>query len=304
MIWNRVPHEMIRLYSLYERKYFRELADYVKRRFPVFIHTIVECSGGTLRVLSSNIADKDEIQFLIKSLNRDTEVNTNRWFQLSEMRTGIEKILIFSLEFAENQKLGYWIVESQYTKHIFGRRKMQLYARVISLLLYAQKNKEIMQHNLEIDEQSGLPCNLAFVRLIQLLQKQEVVYTICVFRVDDYRANLLREGVTHMQNQMSNLIKKLEAANIGKNFYLSEDTLAVLSWQNEKEVYAILTAFADENELWQTVRIVMIPSLKISSDDVIGIVETSMSFCKTGMIWRYGKDGINALCVAEGSEGT
>lgn len=302
MIWFRIYNEIIRLYCLYNRRGFREFADLLKKAFPIYEHTIVECFGETFRVISSNIPDRDEIQFLTKTLSKEEELVINHQFQLSEMRTGIHNHLVFSLEIEENQKLGYWIVESRHVRKIIGRRKMKQYVRLLSLLLQAQKDKETALHNLEIDEHSRLPCNTAFMKQIQILQKQDAVYKICILRIDNYRTRLQNEGSHNIQKQMKEIATKLASVKNGKTFCLSEDTLAFVSWQDEKELFAQLSAFAEENELWQSVRIALVSSLKFQSDDVQKSIEIIMSACEIGMIWRHGKDGFNSLNLKEGSD--
>lgn len=301
MIWYSTYNEMVRLYSLYERRFFRDLANIICRRFPLYQHTFVECTDEEVYELSSNIPDKDEVRFLIRTLKKERALVKRQCFQLSDERTGIKNHSVFTLELIEGQVLGYWIVESRHFKNVLGKRKMKQYARFLSLLLQAQQDRESAERNLAMDEIVCLPTGMAFVRRIHKLQNQNGKYSICILRVDEYRLKLKDEGAERMNAQILQLVAKIKQAALGENYFLSEDTIAIISWQDVKELYAQFYAFADDNELWQEIKLVMVPSRKIQSDDVYRIIETAMGLCKTGMIWRYGKDGIDSLCVAEGS---
>lgn len=304
MIWYSTYNEMVRLYSLYERRFFRDLANIICRRFPLYQHTFLECTEQEVHKLSSNISDKDEVQFLIRALSKERALVKSLCFQLSDQRTDIKNHSVFTLELIEGQVLGYWIVESRHIKNIFGKRKMKKYARFLSLLLQAQRDKESVVRNLEMDELVCLPNNMAFIRHVQKLQVQGVAYCICILRIEDYRLRVKCEGDRPMKEQVADLVNKVKLATLGDNFIVSEDTVAVISHLEMKDLYAQLYAFADDNKLWETTKLVLVPSNFIQTGDVLKIMETAMGLCKTGMIWRYGKDGIASLCVSEGSTGS
>lgn len=303
MIWYSSYNEMIRLYGLYERRFFRDLAVIMRRRFMPYYHTFLECSAETIKLLSSTIPDKDEIQFLINMLNKEKSLAKRNGFCLSDKRAGIKSHLVFPLELFEEQVLGYWIIESKSMKKILGKKQMSQYAKVLSLILQLQRERESASYNLEIDERSGLPGNMAFERYVFTLLAKKIGYALCVFRVDEYRIRLKNEGEDEIKHLTASFIDKAKLAVLGELYSLSEDTIVIVSMQEEKELYAQLYAFATQNDLWQFIKIVMIPSNKIHTENIRKIIEIAMGLCKTGMIWRYGNDGIMPLCMEEGSAG-
>ena len=303
MIWYSSYNEMIRLYGLYERKFFRDLAVITRRRFFFYQHTFLECDAETIKLLSSTISDKDEIQFLINAINREKSLAKRKELYSSDERTGVKSHMVFTLELFENQLLGYWIVESYSKKMILGKRQMSRYAKVISLILQLQKERESALHNLEIDECSRLPGNMAFERRVLKLFLMNIDYVVCVFRLDEYRIRMKNEGGKAVQELVGKLNEKIRSSMQGELYSLSKDTTAVISSHEEKEAYAELFTFATQNDLWEFVKIVMISSRKMHTEDIRKIIELAMSLCKTGVIWRYGSDGIMPLCVEEGSAG-
>ena len=233
--------ELLELYHNSGREFYAEMAALLGQQTEGMEHSFLTLEDDRWKLVASTVKNRDEREFLRKQADAMEAVSPKDFFWFSEQRAVVRTHLVIPLRVRKRFIMAIWIVESRIRERIPEREILKI-ARLIALLFQLSK----AERNWYLDPGTGLPGRLYFGQILAKLMEGGHRINVCVFRIDRYRERVRTNGCLEMEQEYREMIGQIRKLQMGNLYAVSDDTAAVISLTEEKEVYARIESLLDQ----------------------------------------------------------
>lgn len=263
--------ELLELYHNSGREFYAEMAALLGQQTEGMEHSFLTLEDDRWKLVASTVKNRDEREFLRKQADAMEAVSPKDFFWFSEQRAVVRTHLVIPLRVRKRFITAIWIVESRIRERIPEREILKI-ARLIALLFQLSK----AERNWYLDPGTGLPGRLYFGQILAKLMEGGHRINVCVFRIDRYRERVRTNGCLEMEQEYREMIGQIRKLQMGNLYAVSDDTAAVISLTEEKEVYARIESLLDQSGHGIAAAIIH-PN---KDEDIFAEIENRLSACK------------------------
>lgn len=295
MTVERISAQLLELYKNSGSDFFEEAIALIKAHMADLCHSLFSIEReDRCKVLSTNIKDADEIVFWERALQKELCTGMKTCFQIPIKRLGIQSHIIIPL-FVREELCGVWILESRTQEEI---RVEKVHLNIANLIALFIKDASLIRkcvQNMYLDAETELPGRAYFQKIIGRLQNHKI--WLSVFRILNYREGIRMHGNTYMEEAFKGFLQQVRKIEKGNIYILSEDTVALLSNENEIESFA----GAKQIMTYQIKELNIIGAfLDLSREEhIMTLLEEIFSITPAGNIWRREQNPIASLFLSE-----
>lgn len=290
----KLHNDLIELFNNSGKEFLGEMTELLKSQFSNKEHTIlVRGESGDWKIGSSTLIDEDEIKFLLKIAETEFLDKREKWTQFSKNREGINHHIVIPLVVRNRKTAGIWIIETKKKERLLINDEVIKAANLVGVLIQSLHDERLCIYNKYLDAETSFLGRQYFQRMVERLKDRKHNVLVSVFRREDYREDICLCGYQKVSGEMAELADMVEELNLGNVFTLAEDTFAVITVEEQPEVYARMEHLIKEAKLSRSIKGVILSSIGIS--DILKEIEKQISLCESGRIFIPDRKKKNSL---------